>query len=262
MGHQRLGWIPTTRKWKAVVDGVMGNGGLASADIDRIASLTLDAASPALMKDLGDPALIHSFYLLTQIALAAREPDWRGRLARAGISLPGDASLFDLTAEFHAAVDRHVRLAGRSSDLGEMAQQAAGDALAALSGDKATTLFGSGGEHLQHAIRTLSTKAGFSKLGQAFFGRLLSRFLGFYLSRITARAAGTARAPSVSDVSRFNEALQTHCQESARIVRDFCGQWYSKREYLEGIDPRNTSDFMAVAVEKLVAELGQQRLEL
>ena len=262
MGHQRLGWIPTTRKWKAVVDGLIGNGGLASTDIDQIAGLTLDAASPALVKGLDDPALTHSFYLLTQIALAAREPDWRERLARAGISLSDDASLFDLTTQFHAAVDRQVCLAGQSSDLGEMAQQAAGDALASLAGDKATTLFGSGGEHLQRAIRPLSTAAGFSKLGQAFFGRLLSRFLGFYVSRVVARAAGTARAPTVSDVSGFNEALQTHCHQSARIVRDFCGQWFSKREYLEGIDPKNTSGFMAVAVRKLVDELGQQRLKL
>src|SRR5574340_1374775 len=84
MGHQRLGWIPKTRKWQAVVDGVVGNGGLGSAEVERIALLTLDAASPALRANLNDPALVHTFYLLTQVALAAREEDWRGRLAREG----------------------------------------------------------------------------------------------------------------------------------------------------------------------------------
>ncbi len=262
MGHQRLDGIPKTRKWQAVVDGVVGGGGLASEDVARIASLTLDAASPALFVRLGDPTLVHTFYLLTQVALAARERDWRGRLARVGIDIPADASLFELTSEFQAAVDRHTRRTGRSSDVGEMAQAAAGEALAGLAGDRATTLFGSGGEHLQHAIRSLSTTTGFSTLGQRFFGGLLTRFLNFYLSRITAGATGTARVPSVSETSRFNQALERHCEQSARIVRDFCGEWYSKREYLEGINPRNTSSFMAVAVKKLVAELGQQRLEL
>jgi len=261
MGHQRLGRIAKSRKWRAVVDGVMGGGGLASDDIGRIAALTLDAAGPALRNGTNDAVLRHTFYLLTQIALAAREPDWRGRLAGVGITLSEDASLFDLTVGLHTAVDRQARLAGYTSDLGEMAQQAAGEALAALAGNQATTLFGSGGEHLQKAIRGLSTRVGFAELGQAFFGRFLSRFLGFYLSRVTAQAAGSSRVPSVAAMSQFDAALEAHCWQSARIVQDFCGQWYSKTEYVEGIDSRNTSRFMAVALRKLSDELSQQRAE-
>ncbi len=63
-------------------------------------------------------------------------------------------------------------------------------------------------------------------------------------------------------MTQVNGALQTHCEQSARIVRDFCGQWYSKTEFTEGIDPENTARFMAVALDKLRKELGQQRLEL
>ncbi len=38
MGHERLGWIPKTKKWRTVVDGVIGGGGLALADVGRIAN--------------------------------------------------------------------------------------------------------------------------------------------------------------------------------------------------------------------------------
>jgi len=264
MGHQRLGRIAKSRKWKAVVDGVMGGAGAfaSEADVGRIATLTLDAAGPALERGKGDPGLRYTFFLLTQIALAAREPDWRQRLSSVGISLSADASLFDLTTGLHATIDGYVQSRGVPSDISEMAQQAAGEALSSLAKDDATTLFGSGGEHLQRAVRGLSTKAGFARLGQVFFGQFLTRFLNFYLSRVTADAVGSKRVPSISEVSRFNDALELHCEQSARIVRDFCGQWYSSTEYLKGITPENSGGFAAHALQKLADELGQQRLGL
>jgi hypothetical protein len=53
-----------------------------------------------------------------------------------------------------------------------------------------------------------------------------------------------------------------HCDQSARIVRDFCGEWYSKTEYQKGIDLNNTSRFLAVAFNKLRTELKQQKAEM
>jgi hypothetical protein len=47
--------------------------------------------------------------------------------------------------------------------------------------------------------------------------------------------------------------------ESARIVHDFCGEWFSKTEFQKGIDLDNTSNFMAVTLKKLQAELNRQR---
>jgi hypothetical protein len=112
---------------------------------------------------------------------------------------------------------------------------------------------------LQAVVRPLSTEAGFGRLGQRFFGRFLARFLNFYLSRITAAKVGNARLGSVSEVARFNDALSTHCEESALVVRDFCRDWYSKTEYTERINPGNASRFIAHAVEKLSLELAKQR---
>jgi hypothetical protein len=64
------------------------------------------------------------------------------------------------------------------------------------------------------------------------------------------------------DVAEFNNALRAHCDQSARIVRDFCGEWYSKTEYEKGIDLENTSRFVAVALKKLRSELEQQKASL
>src|SRR5439155_20187418 len=108
----------------------------------------------------------------------------------------------------------------------------------------------------------LSTKVGFARLGQRFFGCFMMRFLNFYVSRITASQVGGERLQQLGDLTQFNDALRTHCQQSARIVHDFCGEWYSKTEFQQGIDLNNTSGFMAVALRKLQAELKRQREDI
>src|SRR5262249_17631354 len=155
------------------------------------------------------------------------------------------------TSEFQKVVDNYLLSHGSPTDVSEMAQQAAGQAITQLAGPDATTLFGTGTAELQAALRKLSTKAGFANLGQHFFSRFMSQFLNFYLSRVSASQLGTPRLAHIGDLSNFNRALDHHCDQSARIVHDFCGEWYSKTEFQQGIDLENTSRFMAVALKKL-----------
>jgi len=262
MGHQRLGDIPKSRKWSAVVAAVAAGpagGGTLPADVEDLADRTLDAAEVGLTRCVDDPGLRYTFYLLTQIALAARERDWSERLARLGIRASEHSSLYDLTAGLQAAIDEYVWRHGGASDVSEMAQQAAGDAISRLAGPATRTLFGDRGEVVQEAVRNLSTKVGFARLGQQFFGCFLTRFLNFYLSRVTAGRVGDATLPTVGSLSGFNDALDAHCRQSAQILHDFCGEWFSKTEYERGIDLQNATGFLAVALRKLQAELGKQK---
>jgi len=268
MGHTRLGAVPKTRKWRDLVERISGlvldKGAIPGplTDVDQIASWTLDAAQKGLEKAVNDTGVQYTFFLLTQVALASRSSEWRATLHGLGIHLSEKGTIFDLLTEVQAAVDRQVpRGAPKGTDIGEMAQQAAGEAISSLAGPRAETLFGTSPEDVQNAIRHFSTKKGFGELGQRFFGGFVARFLNFYLSRITAGALGGARFQQLGDVAEFNEALRAHCDQSARIVRDFSGEWYSKTEYLEGIDRDNCNRFIAVAIQKLRSELERQKAE-
>lgn len=70
-----------------------------------------------------------------------------------------------------------------ATDLSEMAQQSAGEALLSLAGLQTANLFGGSNADPKNAIRSLSTKIGFGKLRQKFFGRFVARFLNFYLKQ-------------------------------------------------------------------------------
>jgi hypothetical protein len=264
VGHTRLGNLPKTQKWLDLVERISGSrvsvGALSAASyVEAIAAQTLEASKAALDNAKHDSGVLYSFYLLTQVTLASRSANWEDALALHGIRLASDTTVFDLTSEIQTAIDRHVsRSSSGATDLSEMAQQSVGEALMSLADARTVNLFGGSSDEVRNAIRTLSTKNGFGELGQRFFGRFVARFLNFYLSRATAAALGGARLQDLSDIAEFNEDLRTHCDQSARIVRDFCGDWYSKTAYQEGIDLENASRFLAVAVRKLSSELEHQ----
>ena len=265
MGHTRLGAIPKSRKWNEIVSQVAGAGLTGSAvpaavNIGAIAAQTLDAAQKCLDRAVDDPGVRYTFYLLTQLTLAARAPNWESALGEHGILLTNGSTVFDFTVEVQYAIDRYLRQnPSGATDLSEMAQQSAGEAITSLAGARTENLFGGSSADIQNAMRSLSTKKGFGELGQRFFGRFVARFLNFYLSRVTAAQLGKPRLRDLGDLAQFNDALRTHCDQSARIVRDFCGAWFSKTEYEQGIDLKNTSGFLAVAMQKLRSELEQQK---
>jgi len=263
MGHTRLGNIPKTRKWNEVVSLVAGTGVTGASpqtDVAAITSRTLDATQKALDRSVDDPGVRYTFYLLTQIALASRKDNWESSLAAHGLRVANTYTVFDFTAEVQEAIDRYVRQSARgATDLSEMAQQAAGEAILSLSSTSSHSLFGESSDDVRDIMRPLSTKKGFGELGQRFFGRFVGRFLSFYLSRIAAAQIGTMRIQDIGDFSRFENSLKLHCDQTARIVRDFCGAWYSKTEFERGIDLENASGFLAVAIQKLRAELEQQK---
>jgi hypothetical protein len=136
MGHVRLGVLPKSRKWRQVVNELR-----LGAAVAEIAGLAAEAAETSLKAAAGDPAFLHSFWLLTQIPLAARGPAFAEDLGRLGITVPNRPSLTDITAGISAAVDRHTRDQGGRTDLGEMAQMAAVESLTAVVAPTLPSLF-------------------------------------------------------------------------------------------------------------------------
>jgi hypothetical protein len=112
VGHQRIGRLPATRQWNAVIDLIAGGGDVAS-----IAAASADAAESSLAAYAEDRTVRWAFYLLTQIPLAARQDDFTGALRKLGLDVDRP-ELIQISAAFVKAVDEQV--ARRRSDLGEM----------------------------------------------------------------------------------------------------------------------------------------------
>ena len=234
MGHVQLGVLPKSRKWRQVVDELR-----LGAGIEEIAGLAAEAAETSLQAAASDPAFLHSFWLLTQVPLAARGPAFAEDLGHLGIDVTGPPSLMSVVAALSAAVDRHARENGGRTDLGEMAQMAAVESLTAMVAPTLPSLFEPRPEEVQRAIGRLAGGDRFAALAREFFARLTQRSLDYYLSRELSNHIGAGeRFADDHERSQFDQALDRHCREASRIVEEFAGGWYGKNVYQgDGLTP-------------------------
>ena len=245
MGHTRLGRLPRTRKWQEVI-GLVGAG----ANTAKVAAATLEASKRGLENAARDPALVHSFWLLTQLQLCARKADFVQELAKVGVSVTGDPTLMELVGSLSDAVDEHVYRQGGRTDLGEMAQMGAAETLTAVIGQRTASLFGETAEDVRRELARLGTPTNFSVLARSFFARLTERYLAYFLSRELSNTLENVNANR-----QFRDALTLHCAQASKIVEQFAEEWFSKANYQGGITPRKAAGFVAHAVSKLGVEL-------
>jgi len=255
MGHQLLGTLPQTRKWQQVV-ALLSDG----ADVDAIAAAVSRAAETSMIDASKDPAVRHALWLLTQIPLAARQSDLVGALRKIGITLPAQPSLADITSGMMDAIDGAVARQERRTDFGEMAQLCAAESLNAVVGSEARDLFGASTLTLKSALAGLATPRQFSVLARDYVARLVRRHINYFLSRtISAHVGSGRRFRSVREHSAFEQALDLHCRQATRIIREFSGEWYSKHIYEGGIDRETAGKFVHGACQKVREELRHRR---
>lgn len=262
MGHTRLGRIPTTRRWREVVE--IFSSATSSTDlsphsetISQLATSTARASSEALQAGIKDGGLAFIFYVLTQLALSARRPAPRQALAAFGINLPANPTNVDLTVEVHRLIDQHFRNAGHKSDVAEMAQLAIGETLANYFRGRPRDLFSPSEAQLLSDLHHLGTQRTFGEVSRTFFSNFMSRMLGFYLSKFVLPGGRQRLVNSAEELTRFNDALRQHSYQRAAIIHQFVEKWFTKTAFEKGIDPRNTRRFVAYACKKLQAEFLQ-----
>jgi len=193
---------------------------------------------------------------LTQVTLAARKDNFSQELSRLGLDVPKQAGLFDVIGAFTRHIDTYLTQSRARTDISEMGQLAAVETLTEKCAERSKRLFGTTPENVQQSIRELSTKKNFALLARDFFSRFTYRYLNYFLSRETAKHVGlNRRFENIDEHTAFNEALAAHCKQTAAIVQDFAGGWYSKTAYETGITQQDAESFTAVALKKLLSEL-------
>jgi hypothetical protein len=253
MGHIRLGTLPRSQQWIQVLDLI--GGGAGSPDV---AAATMDASQRGLKHAAKDPGLVYTVWLLTQVPLAARSKDFVGRLRKLGLDVSDSPSLLEVVGAFTGAVDAHLRRTGGRTDLGEMAQMAASEALAALGTPANGNLFETTATDVQQTIKSFSTAKQFSTLAREFFTRLSRKYLTYFLSReLSNYVSGDGRFSNIDSHAAFNKGLDLHCRQASRIIEEFSGGWFSKANYKGGITQEKAAGFVHVALKKLRAELAK-----
>jgi hypothetical protein len=229
-------------------------------NVPEVAAASIYAAEKRLRELRDDPSLAYCFWLLTRITAATRETDFRGALASLGLDTRGGQS----TLAFIAQVSDHLRytLASEthSGPFTELSSLALRKTLTTAIGEQQGVLLGGSVDQLQAALRPYATEAQFGVLSRRFFADFLSRTLRLVVERELSNHVGPDQTlNSISASLDFTRAMDSHTFQSARIVEDFAGDWYSTHNWQSGnrIERADVQRFIAVALRKLRTELQQ-----
>jgi hypothetical protein len=231
-------------------------GGAAA---DQVANAAVRAAERDLRGAGEDKGLVEVVWLLTQLPLVARSQDFAGDLRHLGLTVSDSPGLMELLAAFTDAVDHRLANNSGRTDLGEMAQAAAVEALAKVIGAQTTGLFQTTPEQVRSAFAELATVKRFGAFARTFFARLTTKILDYFLSRVLSHDLGEGRRfTTLSQQAEFTQALEIHCKEASLIVEKFAGEWLSKTNWEKGGIPRTAAGgFAGYAFTKLVDELKE-----
>ena len=256
MGHVHMPPLPQTRKWRHIIQMVA-----TGASAAKLAVATLGAADRGFRAAADDHGVIETYWLLIRLPLAARTPDFAAALRDCGLLVPDAPDLLDIAVAFSAAVDARMANNRGRTDLGEMAQTAAVEAVNAVAGPRSQSLFGSGPEDVRHAFAALATPARVGTLARQFFARFAFKSLGYFLSKAAPAAIGGGkRFRTVAEQAKFTEALRLHCHEAGECAQKFAGDWFSLHRFQAAgdITREETQRFFGHAMEKLTAEFRKR----
>lgn len=256
MGHERLGYLPRTRKWSNLVS-MMGSGCSADSQVREIADTTLRNVENRYRGLAADECVVSIFYFLVEFARSCRNID-----SNVEEYLPSSKSELAV-AEVLRNLRRKIQYESPSSEHGEIAYQAASDALCEWHGEHDSIrlpLFGTTTDSIA-AWRSLGSGAGFCELSRIFFARLTERYLHYFLDR-----AASSVCSGIQERIRFRNGIRDHIDlvsrhafETSRITQSFAAGWYNKRIGHTTLDSEEIKAFLSHAFGKLRDELIHER---
>ncbi|NBX75110.1 MAG: hypothetical protein EBQ92_00950 [Proteobacteria bacterium] len=255
MGHVRLGRIPATRQWKQVIEYLK----LGDISVTQLATAVADASEKSLIKATSDPVFLEALCMLGKLPQMVKEHGVQAGLAKVGIQVSANPSAVEILTGVNSAIETVQRTPGaKTTDLGEMAKQAAVHALSEAINDFGPQLWTPNNTDVHTTVASFAAPEKFGELAYRFFANVAERNLKYYTDRMIPHYLGSDRVKSVGDMAGFDNALGLHCKEAALIMRPFAKDWHGKLVFQskKPIDAKNVKGFADVSFKKINKEFA------
>lgn len=260
MGHERIGHLPKTSRWRDVVHKIAD---LCAADIEvsEIVNRTLQNVNSRFRNINKDDGVKAAFHFLVILAMASRSPSPQKELLATGIKIPEQPTLLS----FAKAVHEWVNSKSNSPEYAQIAPSAAADAMAIWyeqNKPKQQRLFELSDDPFD-TWRKAGGGAGFCDLARLFFAKLTERYLNYFLEREASSALYSLEQRELfrEQIEKNIDGVSRHAFETAKITQSFAAGWFNRHSKLETISEQEIENFMGVALGKIREELRREGSE-
>lgn len=258
MGHERIGYLPKTKKWRAIVAEIT-NFSADENTIDQIASKTtknLITRYKQIENDNGVFAAINYLILLTYSAKQKNSSEF---LCKYGINLPANFNLLTLSK----SIKDFISSQSDSREYSAFASHALIETVSEWTKKNAIQqriLFDTSKNSFDE-WQTASNGSGFCELSRLFFTNFTENYLKYFLER-----EASSKINNLFDRSTFNKKLEEHIDiiskhafETTKITQSFSAGWYNKF-VSEGLPPKEKiKGFISYSFGKLNSELIREQ---
>ena len=254
MGHNRLGRLPRTRKWKEVIQSISHDGSVA-----EIADASLKAVDTGLKKISGDIGFTLTLTVILKFMEIARSKDLETALMEQGFQSPKDGSVFDLIGILRQKIDAELNLRGAKSDVSEVAQNSFIEVLFKYLSYDSAVLFETTPGDTYRSLQKASTGNTFKNMMHEFYVAFTQRYLAYYLSReLSLHVNPESRFRNISEHEDFTYQFNQYINQAIRIADDFTPGWFGKAQYEGNLTHDSISRYVYVAFKKIREEFSRQ----
>ncbi len=254
MGHERVGFLPKTKRWSAIVSGI-GSFATNPDSISEIAAATTKNVRSRFSAIGNDEGVVSAFKYLVLLSFATKQENSIEFLHEKGILLSKNFDFFDLGITAKKYLEKHLE----SKEYSTLATQSLMDTISdwfQKNESQQTSLFSTPDNPLEK-WKKAATGEGFCELSRSFFSNFTRRYLEYFLER---EAAWSLK--KVEDRKQFKENLESHvievslhAFETAKITESFSAGWYNKNVKDKIPSDKKIQGFVDYAFHKINSEL-------
>ena len=201
MGHERVGALPRTKRWRDVVHGIAEASSL-DGDVHGLANATLRNVRQRLQDVPADTGFVASFEFLLGLAVSARAQGKAASPRTPTINLEENPSALRLAR----ALAEYVTDRRQSAEYAEIARKAATDVIATWTQEQTRQLTITGDHERSAEIWSRASDGrGFCEVSRLFFGKFVERYLNYFIGR-----EASAYLSTTEDRERLARRLAEH----------------------------------------------------
>jgi len=258
VGHERIGELPKTKKWKDLVSE-MGDLYTSKIKIEDIAKHTAKNVNSQFRKIHKDKGVLTAFKFLITLSVAMSNDNPRKSLLSYGIELPNNPTPLSVAILIQKWIEKEYE----SIEYGEIAKRSAIDAVVNWYRMKNETeqlsLFNEKKDNID-IWKKAGSGGGFCEIAYLFFAKFTEYYLNYFLER---EASGVfnkleKRKRFKKDIGEYTDEIARHSLETAEIMKSFAAGWFNKNVEKEVPSDQKIQNFMSFAFGKIREELRRE----
>ena len=251
MGHVRIGFLPHTRQWNAIVDHLSlynNDSGMVAV----IADSTLNAVRKEFDGLQYDESVRKAIEYLATIVVSSRQNDQVAFLQENGYSVDDNLSVFGLTK----SAKKVIQTENGSLETNKLARDAAIQAVMEYyekHSDKQVSLF----QTENNPFRERGSGREFCELARYFFAAFTEKQIRYYIDRTASSTIGDyEKYIHFSDtLTKQSLAITEHAFEISKIMQSFAAGWFNKHALDTVPSDDSVTDFLKISFGKVREEL-------